>query len=78
MAPRFLVGTLPTVPALPMCRSLMIVLDLRSQHARLAHDRGAAVFLQCRDGHSYEQLPVRQLCEDSGLHCTLSRHEIWA
>eukprot|EP00975_Prorocentrum_lima_P017039 3609152-Prorocentrum_lima.AAC.1 len=41
MSPQLLVGTLPTVPALPIRRILRIELDLVNQLARLAHDPGA-------------------------------------
>eukprot|EP00975_Prorocentrum_lima_P055066 11544905-Prorocentrum_lima.AAC.1 len=66
MKPQLLVGTLPTIPALPMRRSLRTELDLVSQLVRTAHDCGAVVLLRCGDGHGREQQPVWQRPEDSG------------
>eukprot|EP00975_Prorocentrum_lima_P007768 1662916-Prorocentrum_lima.AAC.1 len=53
MSPYLLVGTLPTVPALPIRRSFRIELGLISQLARLAHDGGDVVLRQGRYGHSH-------------------------
>eukprot|EP00975_Prorocentrum_lima_P036168 7608205-Prorocentrum_lima.AAC.1 len=50
-SPHLLVGTLPTIPALPIRRSVSIELDLVSHIVRLAHNSGVVVLPQCRDGH---------------------------
>eukprot|EP00975_Prorocentrum_lima_P002629 579907-Prorocentrum_lima.AAC.1 len=60
MPPHLLVGILPTIPVLPIRRSMSIELDLVSQLARLAHDRNVVALLQCRDVRGYEQQPIGQ------------------
>eukprot|EP00975_Prorocentrum_lima_P025778 5425216-Prorocentrum_lima.AAC.1 len=57
MMPQLPTATIPTVPALPIRRSLRIELDLISQHA---HHSGAVVLRQGGYGRGLEQQPVLQ------------------
>eukprot|EP00975_Prorocentrum_lima_P062371 12885297-Prorocentrum_lima.AAC.1 len=61
MEPDILLGVIPTVPALPLSRSLRIEMDLVHQLALLAHQCGAVALLQCREADGYEQLLLRLL-----------------